>query len=269
MTEERAADVLWPASTPEPPPSPPAAAPNRAEKPASARSAPIRGADAMYEGSPPLETPPQRRVVAKAAIAMSGGEVMYEEGVAAIPSGDQETVPPEGAADAEQPASESKTEDAPPADIQELQITSTMALRAPDGFGDWDVEALNRFAPIVERYGLVREHAQELLDVHVAALLKEGADAQHAVYAQLEEGHSKQVNEWRRSIKSDPEIRAYGVENARIDGIQTMKQFFSPELRELFTELGIVNHPHLVRGLLKIRGAVSNSGPRPYRRDRR
>lgn len=236
MSEDRAADIMY---SPLAPSSEPAA------------SAPTRVADEMY--GPSKREAPAPQVVAKANIAKTAAEKMYE-----TPPKASEIPSAESAAEGEQPqaAPGDQHAEADQAPVQMLAITETMQLRAPEGFGEWDQGALDTLAPVVERYGIEKDDVQGLLDMHVAALRREGNDAMNALLQIMTTEHDARVAGWRHDCDRDPELIAYGRENARSDGAEVLRRYFSPSFRATLKEYGLLSHPEFVKGLLGMRAAL-------------
>src|SRR5207253_2790667 len=68
---------------------------------------------------------------------------------------------------------------------------------------------------------------------------------------------AKQSATWLESIKADKEFGGAKFD-ATVAGAKSAEaQFFGEEASKLFKELGIENHPALVKGLSRIRAAIS------------
>lgn len=231
---DRPADVIYSTGATEGAPGP---VPASTAKPTPNAERP---ADRIW--GPPPPPPPEPKVVARATQAKSPGEIMYEEGSepaeGATPKGDQPD------------AAEAET-----APTMLVELLPGYALNVPsDGrFTEFDQQGLDQMAPILQRHEIKHEAAQELFNLHLQQLEQESRDAQHALLEQQDQQRDEIISKWRQQCKSDPDLRAYGLAEARSHGREVLQTYFSKEFREVLGAFGLTNHPEFVKGLLKMR----------------
>jgi hypothetical protein len=123
-----------------------------------------------------------------------------------------------------------------------------LAFKLPDGMKA-DEALLKDFGAIAKEAGLKGEAAQKVVDLYVKA--------QEAQLKRESEAWSKQTNGWREATKADKEIGGAKLEaNAKV-AMQAVAKFGTPELKQLFEEYGIGNHPELVRFCVRVGKALA------------
>lgn len=245
MTDVRAADEMYEATSPAPPAPPPPPVAAKADAP----SAPTgRAADDMYSASPaPVDRSP--RVVAKADAAKSAGEVMW--GV--------DSTPRDAPADAAPADPAGENADAPPQEFDLIEVAPDIAVSIPrDLFESYDQSALDALAPVIEKHGLEGEAVQELFDVHLTHIARTTDTALNAYHAELAAGHEATLKEWRAQIDKDPELRAFGIDNVRSATKGVLDQYFDEEAAETLRAYGLANHPGILKGLLRMQEAQTH-----------
>lgn len=238
MSEERDADAFYGGDTPSPAPTPaPTQAPAAKAAPKTSSTALERDADAFYDPPPP--PPPEPRVVAKASASKSDGEIMFGE------------APAEASAEKPEASDEPAAEEASTALIE---LLPDVAVKVPTGrFTEWDQAGLDAMAPIIKGHNIPAEAVQQLFDLHLNQIEQEAIHAQHELHQMMADQHAERLKGWKAAIRNDPDLRAYGLERARKDGLSTLKAYFPADFRETLQEFGLVNHPGLVKGLLRMR----------------
>lgn len=108
---------------------------------------------------------------------------------------------------------------------------------------------LGEFKDVAKGMNLNQEQAQQLTDLGVKLtqnLLAEQAQAYEAVKAS-----------WLEATKADKDIGGVKLEANLSIAAKAVNAFVSPELKVLFNETGLGNHPELVKAFVKIGQAIS------------
>ncbi len=232
---------------------PPAQAPSEA-KPSERRRSDVELGETLYGKPPP--PPPPRRVVARSSSSKSEAEKLYpemdaepltsaSENAQAKPAQDD----PEGGDD---PANSAQSE------VQEaqevIQLGPGFDVVAPAGFEEYSAEALDAFAPIVNRTNMSREDAQVLVDTHARALL----ETVENVHEHNLEQFDAIRREWRDTARRDPELLRGGFQQ-NLGAAKTVLRQFAPEgLKPLLTEFGITDNPDFIKFLVRTHNAMHN-----------
>jgi hypothetical protein len=124
----------------------------------------------------------------------------------------------------------------------------------PEGYSI-DAAALATFDEIATAVSLDSASAQKLLDLHVATSERFASEADAAWNATQQE--------WRATAERDPELGGAGsvaFKEHLAAARSTVDRFGGPALKQVFNELGIGDHPELVKFCARIGKALA-AGP--------
>lgn len=111
-----------------------------------------------------------------------------------------------------------------------------------------DPAAAEEFASIAKELKLSKEEAQKVADVGAKMAQRQA------------ESHQKLVSSWIESVKADKEIGGDALNENLATARKAIDTFGSPELKELFNQWGIGNHPEVVKFAVKVGKAISDDG---------
>lgn len=117
------------------------------------------------------------------------------------------------------------------------------ALKLPDD-QPMDQAALDAFLPVAKELKLTTEQAQKLVTLEA----KLRADQFSAYYAQ--------VGAWADETRADPEIGGANLKESQRVANASLREFGTDGLRKLFRDLGIGNHPEVVRYAARVGKAM-------------
>lgn len=129
----------------------------------------------------------------------------------------------------------------------EKEIPESYDFEMPDGVAI-DTEASDEFSSIAKELKLSKEEAQKVADVGVKMAQRQA------------EAHQKLVSSWIDSVKTDKEIGGDALNENLATARKAIDTFGSPELKDLFNQWGIGNHPEVVKFAVKIGKAISDDG---------
>jgi len=113
-------------------------------------------------------------------------------------------------------------------------------------------ELLGEFKGVAQAMGLKQEQAQQLTDLGVK--LTQGLLAQQA------QALETQKTAWFNETKADAEIGGDKFDASMTAAARAVKQFVPDELKLLFDQTGIGNHPDLVKAFVKIGSMLKEDG---------
>lgn len=130
-------------------------------------------------------------------------------------------------------------------------------LKAPEGFEALDADAVAKAEPVLRELGLDTAQAQKVMDLAAVTLrpLVEQALGQEqerfgTLIAETRAG-------WAKEAKADKEIGGANFAQNTALAAKARDQFGTPELKKMFDETGIGNHPELVRFFTRVGKAIS------------
>lgn len=194
-------------------------------------------------------------MAARAKLATPDSEIMYDS-TSDKPESHAADAPAKSRDDgaSAQPTSDAAEAEQPQASTMLVGITQSVSVSVPnDGsFTEFDQAGLDAMAPIVERHNLGREVTQELFNLHLAQVQQEWARSQQAYAEYIQTQADEHRAELLKQTKADPELRAYGLENAKKTGQGVLRRFFDPQFVSELRATGLLSHPEFIRGLLRI-----------------
>jgi hypothetical protein len=125
------------------------------------------------------------------------------------------------------------SKDGKPATTGELKIT------IPEG-ANVNPEALKSFESMAKATGLTSEAASKIVAWNL-----EQAKANDAAWA-------KQGQDWFNELSSDPDFGKANLEKSQVSVRRAVAKFFDSETLASLTEMGLDNHPGLVKALKRI-----------------
>lgn len=129
----------------------------------------------------------------------------------------------------------------------EKVVPESYDFEMPEGV-EIDTVAAEEFAGIAKELKLSKEEAQKVADVG-------------AKMAQRQlEAHQKLVSDWIETVKTDKEIGGDALNENLATARKAIDTFGSPELKDLFNQWGIGNHPEVVKFAVKVGKAISDDG---------
>ncbi len=129
----------------------------------------------------------------------------------------------------------------------EKVIPESYEFDMPDGV-TIDAVAADDLAGIAKELKLSKEEAQKVADVGVKMAQRQA------------EAHQKLVSGWIESVKTDKEIGGDGLNENLATARKAIDTFGSQELKDLFNQWGIGNHPEVVKFAVKVGKAISDDG---------
>lgn len=123
---------------------------------------------------------------------------------------------------------------------------------APEEYADFtmpegmevDKKSVERFTPVFKDMNFSQEQAQKLVDVQ-AQLVQEAQEAQ------IQQWNETRTN-WLETARSDPEIGGDKFDGSLHDAGVAIRKYGTPELVQAFDELGIGNHPEIMRFVARV-----------------
>jgi hypothetical protein len=115
--------------------------------------------------------------------------------------------------------------------------------KMPEGM-EIDQKSVERFAPLLKDLNLSQEQAQTLVDAQAEAV----ADA---AKAQIERWTEVRT-EWLDTAKADEEIGGDKFDGSLADATAALKEYGTPELLSAMDDLGIGNHPEIIRFIARV-----------------
>jgi hypothetical protein len=183
---------------------------------------------------------------------------MFEVETSAATSADTapsvEAGPPSAAPEASEPDAPATT---PTAGDTAVLSNAGIEIALPEGYSI-DAAALATFDEIATAVSLDSASAQRLLDLHVATSERFASEADAAWNATQQK--------WRATAERDPELGGAGSvafkEHLAV-ARSTVDRFGGPALKQVFNELGIGDHPELVKFCARIGKALAASTAAP------
>ena len=103
-----------------------------------------------------------------------------------------------------------------------------------------DNDLLSEVKPIFKELGLSQANAQKLIDVYSEkigpAFVKKQAEQWEA-----------QKEDWKAQVKADKEIGGANFDKSVSEAVRVLNTIGTPELKKVFDEYGLGNHPEFVR----------------------
>lgn len=135
-------------------------------------------------------------------------------------------------------------------------------LKLPDGI-EFQPEALERFTGLAKELNIPPEKAQELADMHIAAMQAYDAQAlqaQHDVFAGTRQA-------WRTEIMGDPDLGGSGFKTNQAAAIRMLQLFTPPDKRTALDTMlrvtGAADHPEFFRLMVNIARKFDEPAPAP------
>jgi hypothetical protein len=132
-------------------------------------------------------------------------------------------------------------------------------IKVPEGV-EIDQGLLDAFKPMAKELGLDSAKAQKIVDLHTNAVKAQNERAEAA--------WNEQKQAWRNAASSDKEIGGEKfTENVKL-ARTAIDKFGGPGLKQALNDLGIGNHPEIIRFAMRIGKAISEdsvtlAGTRP------
>jgi hypothetical protein len=249
------AAALWPEMAGDDTPADQAPTP-APHKPAKA-TGPVDAAAALWPemAKNASAKPQEKRIVARASGALSQAERIFPDMAAqASPAEDA------GGADEAAPAQGDEAAAPEEAPIEIIELAPGLELTAPEGFEEFSRDALDAFAPIVERNNLPKQDAQELLDLHAAAIV----ETVETVHSGNLEAFAEIERQWAAEARRDPELCRGGFD-ANLKSAKSVLRQFAPEgLRDDLKVHGLSNNPRFIKFLTRVHKAIHQASMRRY-----
>lgn len=163
----------------------------------------------------------------------------------AAPAADanQAQAPAADAQGAQQPAAEQQGEQNKPAE----GAPEAYEFKLPEGY-QLNPEVAGEFGKWAKELNLPQDKAQAAADIGVKLV--------EQAFAQQQEAYAAQVAEWRKQTETDKEIGGPALAENLSFAARAIDTF-APELREVFDQTGMGNHPALVKAFIRIGKAIS------------
>lgn len=122
-------------------------------------------------------------------------------------------------------------------------------LTVPDGVEKLDQALIDQFAPVAKEMKLNQEQAQQLVNLYAGA-----ASQSHQ---QLQAAFEAQVKQWGEETRADPEIGGAKLQETLHYAQKAVRTFGGEPLAKTLDDLGIGNHPVLVKAFAQIGRQIS------------
>ena len=139
------------------------------------------------------------------------------------------------------------------ADAAGNKVPEKYEFKLPEGQA-LDTGLLDKVTPVMKELGLTQVQAQKLVDVYAPYIKEQSA----ALVKQSQEESMKVFNQMKTEWK-DQTNKLLGAEPAKelAYAAKFINKFGSPELRQMFNDTGVGNHPELVKLLVAAGKAIS------------
>lgn len=121
-------------------------------------------------------------------------------------------------------------------------------IKVPDGV-QVDEAVLGKFKPLAQEIGLDSAKAQKVVDLYI--------EAQNGFASKAEAAWNETKEKWREAVKQDPEIGGAKFNETVAMARRAIDKFGGPALKQVLNDLGIGNHPEVVRFAYRIGKAIS------------
>lgn len=118
----------------------------------------------------------------------------------------------------------------------------------PDGYAA-DPEAMAKFLPMAKKFGLTKEAAQELTNLHVELEQKRNLSQAESV--------ARNNAEWLREIQAHPEFGGAGLARTSENVASVLRRYGSPLLLAQFRQMNVQNWPEMFYFLARVSRDVS------------
>ncbi len=184
----------------------------------------------MLSGAPPADgTQGQAGPSDVSTAAAAGSEPTGQQ------TGQQQGAQGQGSADGGQPAVV--------AEFDPAQV------KLPDGVKAVDAKLLEGFTPLAKELKLTQEQAQKFVDLHAGAVAQ--------VQDSLVQAFESQTKQWADQVRADPEIGGDKLTETLHFAQKAVRMFGGDELAKTLDDLGIGNHPQLVKAFATIGRKIS------------
>lgn len=125
-------------------------------------------------------------------------------------------------------------------------------LTPPEGFEALDTDALAAATPLMRKFGVADDQAQDFIN-EAAPVIKGMLEKAAAAGAAAQEAQQNQIRaDWANELKADKDFGGANYEKTVARAAAGLDKFFAPEFREFLNATGLGNHPEMVRGFAKI-----------------
>lgn len=135
-------------------------------------------------------------------------------------------------------AAASESAQAPQAQTTEPSVPEKYEFAKPEGF-ELDASAVDEFTGIAKELKLDQANAQKVADVAVKMMQRQV------------ESHTKLVESWVESTKTDKELGGEKLSENLSVAKKALDTFGTPELRDVLNSTGLGNHPEVIRAFYK------------------
>lgn len=165
----------------------------------------------------------------------------------AAPAVEPTTQAPATAEPAAQGEQQQQQADAKPDGDKAQGAPEAYEFKMPEGY-ELNADLAGEFGNWAKELGLPQDKAQAAADLGVKLV-------EQALVKQ-QEAHTAQVAEWRKATETDKEIGGPALAENLSFAARAIDTF-APELREVFDQTGMGNHPALVKAFIRIGKAIS------------
>ncbi len=130
----------------------------------------------------------------------------------------------------------------------EKPVETDIELKFPEGFTP-DEEMMKEFVPLAKELKLDSKGAQRVADLGLKMVQRQNEAALAAF--------QKQRQDWAKEVRADKELGGANFDKTVSLARATMKEFGGPDLGKQLVELGLDNHPALVRFFANVGKALS------------
>lgn len=185
-----------------------------------------------------MDNPVEQPDITPAQPATNDGDSLLTEAPKAVDENSETTLEAEGNTTdegADTDAEEGGSDDQSVADYQDFT--------APEGM-QLDNELLEQAVPLFKEAGLSQEMAQKFVELQASAVEKMSSAAV--------ENYTKQMEEWQTQSKNDKEFGGDKFEESIATARVALDKLGTPELTQLLNDVGVGNHPEMIRFMIKV-----------------
>lgn len=127
--------------------------------------------------------------------------------------------------------------------VEPPKVPDKYDFKFSDGL-EMDPKAAEAFTPLLKKYGISQEAAQDLASAWVAELSRQDGV--------INEMYTGQVESWEAAVKADKEIGGANYDASLAVARKGIAKFATPELKGILDQTGLGSHPEMVRLFTKL-----------------
>lgn len=218
------------------------------------RMTPAERAMGRYMRSPDDHPAAPAEPVADAPAAPVADAAPAEPVADAAPADDTTILGAPAADPVADPAADPAAAEADPADpdAPPVEAAAYADLTPPEGFEALDADALTAATPLMRKFGVADDQAQDFINEAAPVIKGMVEKALAGAAAQQAEAQATIRTEWANELKADKDFGGAHYEKTVARAALALDKFFDPETRNFLNVTGLGNKPELVKGFAKI-----------------